>query len=43
MWCINTSIIKSPPLGTDYPEFCKDQLEDARLHAKSLRLVMEAS
>lgn len=26
-----------------YPEFCKDHLEDASLHAKSLRLAMEAS
>lgn len=25
------------------PEFCKDHLEDASLHAKSLRLAMEAS
>lgn len=27
----------------DPREFCKDHLEDASLHAKSLRLAMEAS
>lgn len=43
-WCANAIIRKSPSLWYKLcPDFCKDHLENASLHAKSMRLAMEAS